>query len=857
MKEEINQDAKLSKKKPVYEPSVGKCPSDKFILTRTVCDYRKDRWECKNAQTLTDPYAVDKCVQCQNPPTGKNTFVYVGSRNNKDSNFSLNKKPYYFTALLRIGLVYEKAKITLTRTKTNQVIYPVFVNPQQVEFVIDKTTENEPMLLTVEYESYRPYDFSDTDKADVNDLVLNKTPREDAMKSVCETNENRVFTNNRNNDTVVYGCGTGICCERLPANMNRRYAIVGQFESVVNARRQMAFDVSIQTINGLAVEPSKGPPRFGSVKGSAQFKDRVNPGLMSKIAQNRFWVWDKNTATTSKCEFRFMMPVSFLESTFSVDANICPTGPVIATDEAAQRLETGACDRRINGERQGPGTYTKACLQQMFLEAGCEESGKGYPVTQGQMNTMMKKGNNPLSRDDITSNIEKVKSQADKPYRQGMDIKKLESDNMFCYGRFDFNPCNTPAKETGPHTPECLDFLFRNAGKKTEGVGPTYKQTANRTSGTNRTSATPVQFCQRTGTLAPIKPDGSYNETAVNKANTLGSVHNVQEFYDRVHRLANFSTVRDEQRRSVAECYGVAVPREKVKSCGGKVSGEVRYVKITHGMRNYLQISQVVILDANGKNIAMNKPVITSPSYPATRPSSLTDGILDLKPYPDCWISADGNGQILIDLKTDASVNAVVIYNRKDCCRDRSMGTIIELLSKTQKVLATKQMVGGDIEKVSFGPVSEDNPEQSILDDNAVISLIPASSPASKLMNLLGSVVVQADVRPNQLASTKFKVNEVNTDEVQLIAAGGTPVDGKVAVQGFSVVVQPDDGTEDFKRRSSWKVTDSVARNPGEISFESISNPGFYLFVNMLDRKLAINNNMSPKNLQAMSFVAS
>lgn len=858
MKFELEQDARLAKKKPEYVPSVGKCPAKKFILTRPSCDYRKDRWECRNAQTISDAYAIDKCVQCQNPPTGKNTFVYVGTRNAKDTNYSLNKKPYYFTARLRLGLAYPNAKVRLVRSTLNQTLFPKFLNQQQCEFIIEKTTENEPMNLTVEYESYQPYRFTQNDNDAVTDMMTAKTPREDAMRAVCERNENRIFTNNRDNETIAYGCSNEVCCERLPAILNRRYAIVGQFESTNNPLRQTAFDMSILRINSLAVEPEKGPTRYGSVRGSPYFKDKVNGGLMSNIAGSRFWIWDKDFINRSKCEFAFVMPVSFLEATFPQDAGLCPTGPVIATQAAAERLETGACDKRINGQPQGPGTYTKECLQQIFVEAGCDKLGKGYPVTQGQINGMLYKNKQPVERDAITGDIEKAKTRADRPYIQGMDIKKMEEDNLYCYGKFEFNPCETAAKTTGPQSVECLDFLFRNAGKTTTGVGPTYHQSANRTSGTDRIPSKPVLYCQRIGKLSPMQPNGTPNLAAINKANSLGSVSNIRDFYDRIHRIANYSTIRDEQRKAMNDCYGVGVPREKGKSCGGVESGEVRYVRITHSQPQYLQISQVAVLDSKGKNIAQDRPASTTPSYPATRPYSLTDGILSMKNYPDCWISQQpGGGEIIIDLGNDSYVSSVVVYNRKDCCRERSIGTVVELLGKTKKSLAKKMLVGGDAEVVKFGAVSEETPQDSILEDEAIISLIPASSPGAMVMNLLGQLIVQANIPNNQLVNTKFKVFEQDTDEIQLITQGGTPVGGKVVVQGFRVLVLQDDNTEDFKRRSSWKVSDSLAKNPGEISFESISNPGFYLYINTVARSLGINNDISQTSQQTMSFATS
>jgi len=171
MRQEIEDDAVEAKKKPEYSPTVGRCAPKKFILTRPSCDYRKDRWECAHAKNISDAYAIDKCVQCQNSPSGRDTFVYVGTRKGKDSNYRLNKKPYYFPIRLRLGFTIPNAKVSLVRSSNNEQIFPIIISPIQMAFEINSVTENESFFLVVEYESYERYSFDSSDNDTVKSMI--------------------------------------------------------------------------------------------------------------------------------------------------------------------------------------------------------------------------------------------------------------------------------------------------------------------------------------------------------------------------------------------------------------------------------------------------------------------------------------------------------------------------------------------------------------------------------------------------------------------------------------------------------------------------------------------------------------
>jgi hypothetical protein len=433
-----------------------------------------------------------------------------------------------------------------------------------------------------------------------------------------------------------------------------------------------------------------------------------------------------------------------------------------------------------------------------------------------------------------------------------MNIKQMEKDNLFCYGKFEFNPCESEMKTTGPQTTECLDFLFRNAGKTTTGIGPTYRQSSTRSSGTGRNNANQVMYCQRGGKLSPIGADGKPNFMAITQANSLGSVENIRNYYDSVHKKANYSQDRAEQNKAMMDCYGIPIKRAASTNCE---KGSVRYVRIYHTRNDYMQISQVVVLNSKKQNIALKKPVETSPQYQAeTKGSNVVDGQIRMKNHQDTFCSQPSQPWLMINLLDDENVTSVTVYNRLDCCRERSVGQVVQLLNKNMKVLAERQMVGGDAETLTFD-AENGVPSNTILSNGAVIGLSPNTAPGAKVMNLLGDIVVQSDVSKASVLATQFRVKTVDDNVINLITMSGPPKGGLIVVSGeFKVKVMEDDDTTDFKNRASWRLTDSVIGYPGEISLESVYYPGSYMYLNTVGKNITIHNGKDTDSKTKMSF---
>jgi len=173
-----------------------------------------------------------------------------------------------------------------------------------------------------------------------------------------------------------------------------------------------------------------------------------------------------------------------------------------------------------------------------------------------------------LDKNDIMAQIMARRDAADTPYTRGMNLEQYRADNLYCYGKFDFNPCAGPTEETGPHTINCLDFLFKNAGKNLNKVGPTYNQSSGRSSGTDRIPEKPILYCNQMGKMSPIDNRGNINMDAVQKANSVGGIDSVKNLYDTIHRTANYTLDKESQYKAMNDCYGLTYAKSQPCATG-------------------------------------------------------------------------------------------------------------------------------------------------------------------------------------------------------------------------------------------------------------------------------------------------
>lgn len=390
----------------------------------------------------------------------------------------------------------------------------------------------------------------------------------EAEKQVCETDtagatiEGRVYTQGNNNG--YSGGGTAFCVKKI-ADTPR--GIVGVWESLGRVPRTVPLDLSVTQINGYDVG-SLGPPKLGTLTGSKVFRTIAPPSSSPGIPGNLFWFWAKDRFL-AKVEFTIVIPATLRDPTVQEDIQLCPMGPIVSTEEGAKRMQAGMCDQPINGQPQVPGSYSDGCIQALFLGAGCSKKGKGYPSNGQKKNVFTKNsltGDN-LSIDEIIDNLYEtylIATTGTNSNGDTLEDSTFEKYAEDCLGEVLRTPCDNVNSATGPHTPQCLDYLFKNAGSANKLVGQTYNGMSNRSSGSGATKKSPIMYCQRVGSLSPITQSGKLNNEAIRLANAQGGLSAVKEFYRKVHYDANYSSNVKQQKVALQQCYGIDVPATPV-----------------------------------------------------------------------------------------------------------------------------------------------------------------------------------------------------------------------------------------------------------------------------------------------------
>ena len=655
-----------------------------------------------------------------------------------------------------------------------------------------------------------------------------------AEKQVCENDIDGNFIPNRiysgGNNTGYFGTSSKIQCVQTIKPTAR--GIVGVWESVGKVPRTVPLDISVVRVNGYDVG-DEGVRTLGTLKGSSIFKKLVTPSLAVNIPQNLFWFWAKQSTLTN-CDFTVQVPATLRDPSVAEDLKLCPTGPLIVTKEAATNLGQGACEKLVNGKPQGPGNYSDDCIRSLFLSLGCSVEGKAYPNTREKVMSFtvdsLTKSDNSI--DTITDNITNLHTVATTGKNtDGLVVEQSSyvKATLDCFGTTITNPCDTAFKDSGPQKPDCLDYLFRNAGKDNQSIGQTYPGMYNRSSGTDRIDKAPIMYCQRTGSLSPYGADGKINDDAVSQANSYGSVQAIREFYRQVHADANFNQDSVKQQNALMKCYGVGVVSKK-SICKGIFA---RYVAIRPSYKsdNIIQISQLEVYDVNGNNVSAKQPTKSSIPYEPTQSASAVDGRAAVREFPDLFSSQNDNTldksqtYWMVDLGKSTEVSYVMYYNRVSYS-NRAIGMRLQLLDENKILVKQKTFSGGLIETVLFSDVKP----SGLLRTGTKVSFSPGRFSGSKLSITAGGEVL---IR---------RQNAGGEDTSFIALAGNAPVPGSfsfkhasseryIRVQGFRIRVADDDGTNAFKSETTFVVSDSLAGNPGEVSYESVSTPGNYLCV--------------------------
>ncbi|OGV82980.1 MAG: hypothetical protein A3K19_32645 [Lentisphaerae bacterium RIFOXYB12_FULL_65_16] len=115
-----------------------------------------------------------------------------------------------------------------------------------------------------------------------------------------------------------------------------------------------------------------------------------------------------------------------------------------------------------------------------------------------------------------------------------------------------------------------------------------------------------------------------------------------------------------------------------------------QYVRIESGpdSRQYLHFAELEV-HADGKNIAVGKPVKASSTMKPFTADKVVDGVVEYTFGKDSsfWSSAGDKGGEWweVDLGAAVAVERIVLFNRLDCCQDRLQGAVLSVLAPDRK----------------------------------------------------------------------------------------------------------------------------------------------------------------------------
>jgi hypothetical protein len=187
------------------------------------------------------------------------------------------------------------------------------------------------------------------------------------------------------------------------------------------------------------------------------------------------------------------IPITILESSHdgAMAALDCPSGPIIQSQASAELLIDDVC---LKPKGQGPGKYSKECIQKTILQGGCSTNGNWYK-------------DSPFSGNFTLSDLLSYAKYYSKVSEYNPSI------SMGCKGIDISTPCDHVLHE-GKSKPskECMAYLYSNESEKNKRVGRAYKNADTKYASVVGKHFT---FC---------KESGSLNPTGANSANAMGTL---------------------------------------------------------------------------------------------------------------------------------------------------------------------------------------------------------------------------------------------------------------------------------------------------------------------------------------------
>jgi hypothetical protein len=187
-------------------------------------------------------------------------------------------------------------------------------------------------------------------------------------------------------------------------------------------------------------------------------------------------------------------------------------------------------------------------MQELFQAAGGTPQGTLFPNTDAKAAALVVPDSTGKPSLDLSV---AAMNNAANIAMYGMDLNggqasfdEFKAAAMQYLGATITNPCETETMNTGPHPPECLDYLWR-----TSSWSPQQDATNNA-----EPTSLPYANCSAVGTMAP----GS-SAAATATANAQGGVAQVRAFYKSIYDRSQNTADYDDQVSAMQQCFNVSI----------------------------------------------------------------------------------------------------------------------------------------------------------------------------------------------------------------------------------------------------------------------------------------------------------
>jgi len=540
--------------KGVYKPTFGTCQPQNFTLMKTSCQVRELQMQC---QKVGGPSASNPCGQCfGSAPAGSTGLLYVGP------------KERVYTAILHVshsgghgGLAvtypngYTIPLVSTTPTK-DPVLEPAYItlNIQEGQ-TLTITVQGVPSVwcgwlsnqegtrtvsLDVGVQKITPENRFTIAGDKFSSTVATAMARSPGWTEFQKTVPNSVLWYQRRE-------GNGMITAAWYGNSANTTDSSRGVDVTDYVKQAAAADMDIPVTN----QYFRNDPDPNIPKNLYITRDNGN----TLITPEGQVVRKTNIVNTMVLDM--IVPATLVDPLFQEDKYYCPSGPLVFTEIGAGVMGANSCftaDGKFNP--------SLVCIQRLFQAAGGSPNGTMYPKTKEAAAALAQKdpATNEISLDATMNYFNTLGNVA----VYGVDatgapkeFETVRAAALQMLGVTMNNPCDGPTAKTGPHNPECLDYLWRTSGdpsKDSLQMDPAKLGYA---------------YCTKEGKAAPLNPDGSVNQAAAAAANEKGAIPNIRAYFQGFFNRSQDSSSFDAQAAAMRSCYGVMMspPVEDPAAC--------------------------------------------------------------------------------------------------------------------------------------------------------------------------------------------------------------------------------------------------------------------------------------------------